>query len=73
MAACTNRNFRNWPMAADLRHCGKSAIIWDTPTMAPTHFGRRAGGSAEKAVTAVPCRLFEVVQKRLTRHETFSP
>ncbi len=62
----------NWPMAADSRHCGKSAIIWDTPTIAPTHSGRIAYGPAKKAVRAMPRRLFEVLQKRSARHENFS-
>lgn len=39
----------SWPMAADLRHCGKSAVIWVTSTIAPTRSGmirqRKPSGS----------------------------
>lgn len=45
----------NWPMAADSQHCGKPAIIWDTPTIAPTPSGRIAYGPAKKP--SGPCHV----------------
>ncbi len=59
-------------MAADLRRCGKSPVIWGTPAIAPPHFGGQPMARQRKAVRAMPCGLFEVVQKRFAWHENFS-
>jgi len=34
-------DFRNWPRAAEVRRCSKSAAIWDTPAVALMHSGRQ--------------------------------
>ncbi len=57
------RNVSVWPKAADLRRCGKLPVIWATPAIAPPHFGEQPMAPQRKAVRAMPCRLFEVVQE----------